>query len=298
MSGNIEQKAKRKKIRIPSPVIAAAISAIALMVSAWFSSRAQNQLAALELTRSSFEISLTQIVLTQSAFISTQTPFESSRLQYDSTQSAFELTQTSFEASRLELASTQSAFNSTQSSFETLRSEFELMQTASAAPKITESPSVESSATSPALLCTRDNSFGWEFDGRGNTEGWKNGRRLFGTTTRDGALAATIADRDPYWVGPNGLNIDASLYTIAEIRYRIDAFDDTAQFMWTTDTLFDNQWIEFDIITDNSWNTAIVNLPTTTNWAGIVTTLRLDPVKDASAGTVEIDYIRLCNPYQ
>jgi hypothetical protein len=74
------------------------------------------------------------------------------------------------------------------------------------------------------------------------------------------------------------------------------------QFMWRTDTSGNIlYWIEFGIEMDDSWHEKIIDdlQDKSFAWQGIITLLRLDPVKDAQKnldGTVEIDYIRLCPP--
>lgn len=288
-----------KKKPIDSTIIVALIGATAVIISALIGFSVESKKSKLELTQIAIDALQTEISSTQLAFFATQTLFDASRQEVDSAQSALRLTLTPFQESQQDIAAIQTSIDSTRVSLETSSAALSMTQAALAPTGTpTATPTATSIDNSIFELCRKEVSLGWEFDKNGNTEGWRNGRRLFDTTARDGKLTATISAFDPYWIYPAGLTtFDAALYRILEIRYRIiDASDVLAQFMWTTTSTSGNQWIEFRITTDGEWHIAVVDLPTETNWVDKITSLRFDPVKDALSGRVEVDYIRFCSP--
>jgi hypothetical protein len=105
---------------------------------------------------------------------------------------------------------------------------------------------------------------------------------------------------DPFWILPE-VNIDAEVYRVLEIRYRIDSSDSIMQIMWATTIDPEGHVpnsIGFDIVPDNDWHIKTAELDQESlAWYWTVTFLRLDPVHFGSSGDeVEIDYIRICAP--
>ena len=139
----------------------------------------------------------------------------------------------------------------------------------------------------------------WEFNADGDSEGWQIGQSVT-LEVLDGKLTGNITQPGGYWVGPDNLNIDASVYKSLEIKYRVDSLEasDVAYFYWikTDDPQFgNNKRVKFDIQTNNTWQDMSVDLSQSVNWNSVITGVRLAPVLFSDFNTaVDYDYIRLC----
>ncbi|MBN1587029.1 MAG: S8 family serine peptidase [Candidatus Omnitrophica bacterium] len=140
----------------------------------------------------------------------------------------------------------------------------------------------------------------WEFNESGNFEGWISVRSLGSEAVSAGQLRAVVTGTDPHWRSAAGLEIDSARKTRVEIRYTLNSSDALMQFMWAEGTLMPGsggRWIEFPVIADGNPHTAAVDLSQKSTWSGIVTRVRLDPLKNPAPGdSVAIDYIRIVEP--
>jgi len=146
----------------------------------------------------------------------------------------------------------------------------------------------------------------WEFENPGDTEGWYKGPNVGPIDVHNGSMFITVFDSDAYVFSPKGLSIDTFTIKRLEYRYQVSGANDTlGQFIWGSEESpgvgSNYQWVDFEIFTNNGWQTLNLNLANFTRtsdgtkiWSGTVTQVRLDPVKYADTGTIEVDYIRLC----
>ena len=144
---------------------------------------------------------------------------------------------------------------------------------------------------------TKPDCIGWEFDNNGNSEGWHNNQGI-NLETLNGNLMGNVTQPDGFWVGPDNVNIDATVYTKLEVKYRINSLEasDITFFYWTKtgDSQFeDDKRIKFDVQTENTWKIAMVDLAQSVNWNGNVSGIGLYPTWYSNT-LVEYDYIRLC----
>jgi len=156
--------------------------------------------------------------------------------------------------------------------------------------------------STPIIVSNSTPCIGWEFNEEDNPEGWQNGHFLLPSTTRGGELIAFIYGNNPYWIGPAVLNIDSSVYTTLNIRYRINSAKSVGQFMWTTDDepdFGDGKLVEYEIFPDMEWHIVTIDLADNIKWHGTITSIRIWPTKVIETGTlqtVQVDYIRFCKP--
>lgn len=140
---------------------------------------------------------------------------------------------------------------------------------------------------------------GWEFNTAGNSEGWQTSPNTI-IDIQNGNLTGKFAESGSYLMGPTGMDIDASVYKILEMRYRVASHEtnDIAYLYWTN--IDDNQFgndkrIKFEVITNNIWQESNIDFDSNVNWNGKITGIQLYPAWFSASDTlVEYDYIRLC----
>lgn len=130
----------------------------------------------------------------------------------------------------------------------------------------------------------------WDFDADGDFEGWiPNGHMK--AEVAGGLLEGETTGNDPILHGP-GVQIEAHRGQQVVIRMRSD-HDDQAQLFWSTATSSQSEAnsVRFQIIGDGQFHDYRIDVGQSTQWRGLVTSLRFDP--SAQSGTkFAIDFIR------
>ncbi len=133
----------------------------------------------------------------------------------------------------------------------------------------------------------------WNFTNDHDTIGWTECNSVSRTDITDGAIFFYIENAyDPFVYGPE-MEIDASVYKKIEIRYRSTIGNNKAELFWKKDNTDFNaaDCVAFELDNSGNWNNVIVDISGHSNWADIITQLRLD-FAEVGTGFIEIDKIR------
>ncbi len=138
----------------------------------------------------------------------------------------------------------------------------------------------------------------WRFDA-GDLEGWGVANHITDLRVEDGAMTGTIADWDPFVIGPQ-FDIPATAWQVIEVRLRTDQ-GGSGEFFWTNTT--ESQYggfspgkeTPFEVIGDGQWHTYRVRPYWHTE--GRIILLRLDLPRpepaDAGRRSFAVDFIRI-----
>lgn len=136
----------------------------------------------------------------------------------------------------------------------------------------------------------------WEFED--NTEGFfaKNG--LSELTVEDGALAADIIEKDPYFLSPDNMGIDMNKNTVIKLRMRQTTTSTMGRiyFTTTTSTAWDEGKAKGFYIhdPDGGYVDYIIDMQYCDAWKGTLKQLRIDPIDNSGVlGKMSIDYIEI-----
>jgi hypothetical protein len=135
----------------------------------------------------------------------------------------------------------------------------------------------------------------WEFDTKGDAEGWQVQNQLDPLKVNNGFLITKSTGDDPFMVSPM-IVADADVLTHIEIRMKA-SIESWADFYFSTSAdrvIGENKKKSFHIEGDGQFHTYTLDMRSEGKWEGIVFQLRLDPL--INPGNIEIDYIRLINP--
>ena len=137
------------------------------------------------------------------------------------------------------------------------------------------------------------NGYAWEFEKRGDNEGWSAWNDLRAFEVKDGRLLTQSTGDDPYMGSPAGLRINADELHGIDIRMKITAGNSAQVFFITgEDPEYDEaKSLIFTPTADAEFHTYSLDMSSVDGWQGKVIQLRLDPTDQAS--TVEIEYIRV-----
>ena len=134
----------------------------------------------------------------------------------------------------------------------------------------------------------------WNFDT--DLEGWTLTKNLTGTVT-DSILSLQIEGADPFMTSGSGLQIDAEIKKVVEVKMKNGTNTSSGRIYWVRDTdkafgIGTSQ--SFEITPeDNDFSTYSIDLTDHLNWNGTVTRIRLDPSNEATSGTMDIDFIKV-----
>lgn len=144
---------------------------------------------------------------------------------------------------------------------------------------------------------------GWEFNTRGDDEGWEVWGDLGPLNAANGVLRAESTGSDPYMESPL-IWLDAAEFPVLEFRMKLISPMQHSDgglrnvftqffFITATDPNFDGKKSVRvpDILPWALFKKYRVDMSTIEYWKGTITQIRLDPM--AENGEIEIDYIRL-----
>lgn len=137
----------------------------------------------------------------------------------------------------------------------------------------------------------------WHFDA--STEGWNPIHNL-NISANNSICTVEVTGSDPYMLSPSNIDLNASDYQYLIVKMKNNTASNGAQLYWTTNSenYFDQD--KYKLIpmmpTDNQFRTYVVDLSSDPDWQGTIKRIRIDPT-GSSAGTVEIDYIKLTGTY-
>ena len=159
---------------------------------------------------------------------------------------------------------------------------------------LTNTPSKTSTPTPTPTLC-----IAWEFENPGDTEGWQVYRDIINLRAEDGRLRGEIIGIRQSLLSPEQLNIDTSKYTVLALGYLIISDRNSGQVMWNpenNENFTGARHIRYGIAADGELHDLDVHLDGNADWTStiIVNKFRLDPADDATTGSFEYDYIRIC----
>ncbi len=130
----------------------------------------------------------------------------------------------------------------------------------------------------------------WDFTR--NDECWYLVNNLEGEVS-DGIFTLSINGLDPFMYSSENVNIAARAYNALHIRMRNQTADTCAQLYWITGTnpaYSEAMSMPFPIKPkDPGFSDYRINLAVNPEWKGLITQIRLDPVCEATEGTVELD---------
>ncbi len=135
-----------------------------------------------------------------------------------------------------------------------------------------------------------------EWDFLVNNECWTPSNNLTGTVSNS-KYNLTIKGTNPQLISSNKLSVVAKTKTSVVIRMQNNTSDSIAQLYWTrsdSSNWSETKSVQFHIIpNDTQISEYVIDLSKNTEWKGFITCLRLDPVKDATSGTVILDYVSI-----
>jgi len=139
----------------------------------------------------------------------------------------------------------------------------------------------------------------WEFNTDGDSEDWGLEDWQYVNVTApivsNGLLSIKATGNDPQIYTREGISINTDAVKTMWIRMRISQGFGPAELFFNT---LLNNWAgdrqkQFVVQTGTEFKTYIVNLGSHSDWQGIISQLRLDPISDHIGAIIEIDYIRL-----
>lgn len=134
----------------------------------------------------------------------------------------------------------------------------------------------------------------WEFDVRGDFEGWSPNAQLTDLRVANGFLRANSTGNDPWYRTEPGLNLLASDYNRLEIKIKVTAGSVADLFFKSeSESVFTSaKRIRLPIVRNDVYITYYVLLSSFPEWTGDIERLRFDPTNESGALTM-VDYIRL-----
>ena len=140
----------------------------------------------------------------------------------------------------------------------------------------------------------------WEFNTDGDLEDWGLVDWQYVDVTApevsNGLLTLKATGNDPQIYTREGISLNADVAKTMWIRMRISQGIGPAELFFKTlalNDLTEDQKKQFVVQTGTEFKTYTVDLGSHSDWQGIVSQLRLDPISDYVGAIIEIDYIRL-----
>lgn len=139
---------------------------------------------------------------------------------------------------------------------------------------------------------------GWEFDDDGNKEGWTSGN-VSGDSNEptNGTWEVTADQDDPHFDSPDqNFTINVDVASRVKIRMANQNDDTNGRLFFRTDwedVLTLDKSVTFDVDTTGEWVLYDLDMSQNSNWTGMVTSLRLDPVQSGTGDPLAIDYLRV-----
>jgi hypothetical protein len=139
------------------------------------------------------------------------------------------------------------------------------------------------------------NTYDWEFNTEGDSEGWEVWYQLTPFQVANGLLVTQSQSNDPYMRSAT-IAVDASAVSRLEIRMKVSGGDMAQVFFVTdSDSAYDEaKSLRFPVSGDGQFHTYTLDMSTVPLWKDTVTQIRLDPME--TPGSIEIDYIQLARP--
>lgn len=129
-------------------------------------------------------------------------------------------------------------------------------------------------------------------------DGWTLTNNLTGHVA-DSILHLEVTGSDPFMHSPDGLRINASTHSRIRVNMKNNTSDDEGRIYFITDTstgYSQNKSVPFTVNpNDDTFTEYVVMMNQNPYWRGTITQIRLDPLEHASAGTLEIDYIKVAH---
>jgi len=145
-------------------------------------------------------------------------------------------------------------------------------------------------------LCTVEgaDTVSWKWDTNKDYQGWSFNQDVKNWDVAGGNLVSYIGGgTDPIIIGPE-FEVEASKYTILEIKYKNNIANDKGKLYWEVNNggWTENASCDFTTISDGKWHTVQFDLSENNAWRGKITQLRIDPTT-GGAGHFYIDRIAL-----
>lgn len=138
----------------------------------------------------------------------------------------------------------------------------------------------------------------WNFNITGNTADF-GVNSTAAVSQSNGKLVCDITGKNGYLLSPVNLTIDGTKYPYVHIRLKNNTGDNTHVIYWTTEadaTFNDEKSITSTDVTVNDEDFVEYVYDLSKQWSGeTITRLRFMPAKNATTGSVEIDYIKICD---
>jgi len=132
----------------------------------------------------------------------------------------------------------------------------------------------------------------WEFNTDGDAEGWQMQRLLTDLQINGGALKALVTGRNAL-MDVADISVDADSFKGVQIKMKVDG-GSYARLYWKTKDGTTYSY-GFTTIPDSEFHTYNLDLNAISEWSGELTYLGLIPIKNASSGNVEIDFIKVAD---
>ncbi len=134
----------------------------------------------------------------------------------------------------------------------------------------------------------------WDFTS--GLESWILANNLTGSVV-GGIMNLNITAGDPYMNSPGNLNITATNHRTIIIRMKNNTSDTEGRIYFTTNTnpgFSEINSVPYSLTpNDTGYTEYVVDMSQNPAWQGTVTQIRLDPLTNATSGTIEIDYIKV-----
>ncbi len=126
--------------------------------------------------------------------------------------------------------------------------------------------------------------------------GWYGANNVTSTVANN-AVTLTATGSDPYIDSPYGLNVNASRYKYIQFTMKNNTSDTTAKIYWVTNSDLGFNGTNSDSVrinaNDGQSTQYTLDLSKNSAWTGRIEQLRVDPIGNASSGTVNLEQIKL-----
>ncbi len=135
----------------------------------------------------------------------------------------------------------------------------------------------------------------WEFNTDNSIECWNLYNSLTGNTS-GGYLNLTITGGDSFMISPDNLNFDATTLKSIHVKMKNNTAETVASIYFTRS---DATWSgtlakSFNIKpNDSGYTEYMIDMGGHAEWKGTIKQIRIDPLASLSAGTVNIDFIKI-----
>lgn len=150
------------------------------------------------------------------------------------------------------------------------------------------------SVSSPIFIQVKDIRE-WEWNFTSGKEGWTDLNMMSGSVSNS-IYFLRINGNDPFMVGMQGIDLDASIFRYIRIVMKNMTSDKQGRLYFTTSTspaFSEDKSVGFDLVaSDTNYTAYLLDMSSDIKWRGRVTQLRLDPVQYVSSGSIELHQIK------